>query len=56
MEEVVEVGDGVDVLLHEAHAPQVARGHRGERGQSGDGLVEARVGGAPEVGLVSLII
>ena len=49
VEEVIEVGHGVDVLLREAHAPQVARGRRGQRGQSGHGLVEARVGGAPEM-------
>ena len=49
VEEVIEVGHGVDVLLRQAHAPQVARGRRGQRGQSGHGLVEARVGGAPEM-------
>ena len=47
VEEVVEVGDGVDVLLQEADAAEVARGHRGQRGQSGHRLVEAGVGGAP---------
>ena len=56
VEEVVEVGHGVDVLLQEAHAPQVTRGHRGQRGQSGHGLVEARVGGAPEMGFASFAI
>ena len=56
VEQVVQVRHGVDVLLGEADAPQVARGARRQRGQPGDGLVKPGVCGAPGMGFLAAFL